>query len=67
MNLLTRQEAAKLLNISTSTLDSLKREGFIGFVQKSLCARVYFRPLDIDTYLARCSHPPRPQKHKKHT
>jgi len=61
MDLLTRQEAAKHLGISLVTLDEARMAGQIAFIQRKPCAKVFFREADLETFLARCTRPARPE------
>lgn len=60
-NLITRREAADLLRISLVTLDKLRAEGQLAYIQRTAMARVFFRMDDIEAYLTRTHHPARPR------
>lgn len=57
----SRQEAAKYLRISIKTLDELRKQRKISFVQHSPGGKVYFREEDLDAYLSRATHQARPE------
>lgn len=59
--LITRREAAKLLQVSLVTLDKLRFEGQLAYIQRAPTTRVYFRMQDIEAYIAYCHHPARPR------
>lgn len=60
MTLFTRNEAAQQLGVSTATLDLIRATGQIGYIQHRPGAKVWFRQSDLDTFLARSTHPPTP-------
>lgn len=55
-NLLTRQQAAKLLGISLTTLDSERRCGNLAYVQFKKHSKVWITKSAISDYLARGVH-----------
>lgn len=59
--LLTRQQAAEYLGVSLVTLDEARMAGQIAFIQRKPCAKVFFRAADLETFLARCTRPARPE------
>lgn len=59
-NLLTRKEAAARLGISLVTLDEERHGGHIAFIQRKPGGKVWITEAAIDEYLARATHPARP-------
>ena len=59
--LMTREQAAQQLGISTDTLDRLRKAGKIAFVQHVTGGKVWFSEQALAEFLARCTHPARPE------
>lgn len=59
--MLTRREAADLLQISLVTLDKLRHDGHLAYFQRAPMTRVFFRLDDIEAYITRYHHPARPR------
>lgn len=59
--LMTREQAAQQLGISTDTLDRLRKAGKISFVQHVTGGKVWFSEQALAEFLARCTHPARPE------
>lgn len=55
--LLTRLEAAERLGISHDTLDRLRMEGKIAYIQHKPGGKVQIPEDAIDEYIARATHP----------
>ena len=55
-NLISRKDAARMLGISTKTLDCARSKGLISYVQFVENGCVYFTQDAIDTYIAKCTH-----------
>ena len=60
-SLMTREQAALALGISTDTLDRLRKAGKIAFVQHVPGGKVWFSQRALDEFLARSTHPARPE------
>lgn len=60
MVLLTRDEAAAYLGISTQTLDAERAGGHIAYIQRKPGGKVWITEEAIAEYLARATHPARP-------
>ena len=60
--LYTRQETADLLGISLDTLDKERRAGRITYIQRTPGANVMFTDEAITEYIARITHPARPER-----
>ena len=60
--LLTRKEAAELLGISLTTLDTARNQGQIAFVQYVENGSVFFTESIIQEYIARSTHRTIPKK-----
>lgn len=58
--LLTRKEAAARLGISVITLDALRADGHLAYIQHKPCGKVWITEEAIEDYLARANHPVRP-------
>ena len=58
--LLTRLEAAERLGISHDTLDRLRKDGQIAYIQSAPGGRVRFTEEAINEYIARSTHPAQP-------
>lgn len=54
--LYTRKEAATILGISITTLDSARTNGAISFVQYVPNGCVYFTNEALQEYVAKCTH-----------
>lgn len=59
-NLLTREEAARMLGVSTDTLDRLRKRGSIAYIQHIPNGKVWFTEVAIAEYIARSTHAARP-------
>lgn len=59
-DLLTRKQAAERLGVSLVTLDEERAAGRIGYIQRAPGCKVYFRPSDLEAWLARNTHQPIP-------
>jgi len=59
--LLTRKEAAAKLGITVATLDSERVSGHIAYIQRKPGGKVWITEEAIAEYLARATHPARPQ------
>lgn len=60
--LYTRKDAAALLGISLTTLDTARTAGLITYVQYVDNGCVYFTESGIQEYIARCTHCAKPKK-----
>lgn len=58
--LLSVPEACQYLNIGRDKLDEERRAGRLGYVQSKPNARIFFRQQDLDAWILRSVHPPRP-------
>ena len=58
--LLTRQEAAEMLGISCDTLDRLRADRKIAYIQHKPGGKVWFTEDAIAEYLIRATHPAQP-------
>lgn len=58
--LLTRLEAAEMLGISHDTLDRLRAEGKIAYIQHKPGGKVWITEDAIAEYIARATHPAEP-------
>jgi len=56
--LIGRKDAAKKLGVSTATLDMIRSQGLIAFVQFVENGRVYFTEAGLQEYLAKSTHHP---------
>jgi predicted site-specific integrase-resolvase len=61
MVLLTREQAAQRLGISTDTLDRERREGRLAYIQRKMYGKVWIPEEAIADYLARAMHPVQPE------
>ena len=62
--LFTRKETAKLQGISLATLDTVRNNGQIAYIQYVDNGCVYFTEAGIQEYIARSTHRPNPKDHK---
>lgn len=62
MDLLTREEAAQRLRISTDTLDRLRKAGKIAYIQHVKGGKVWFTDDALREYVARTTHSAKPPK-----
>lgn len=60
--LLTRKEAAARLGITVDTLDAERRGGFLAYIQRKPGGKVWITEAAIEEYLARATHPARPER-----
>lgn len=60
--LLTRLEAAEMLGISHDTLDRLRMEGKLAYIQHKPGGKVWITEDAIMEYLARATHQARPAR-----
>ena len=58
--LLSRQEAAQRMGISTDTLDRERRAGQLAYIQRKPGGKVWISEDAITEYLARATHPAQP-------
>lgn len=65
--LITRREAAKILGISVSTLDTARNKGQISYVQYTPNGSVYFTNEGLLEYVAKCTYKAKPQEINKLT
>lgn len=61
MTLLTRKEAAARLGISVDLLDQERRTGRLAYIQRKPGSKVWITEEAITEYLARITHPARPE------
>lgn len=59
--LITRKEAAQMLGVSLSTLDTARTKGQISYVQYTPNGSVYFTTEGLHEYVAKCTHRAKPQ------
>lgn len=62
MVLLTRQEAAQRMGISTITLDRERQAGQLAYIQRKPGGKVWIPEYAISEYLARATHPVQPMQ-----
>lgn len=62
MELLTREEAAKRLGISVTTLDYERVAGNLEYIQRKRYGRVWITDEAIKAYLARGTHSAKPER-----
>ena len=60
--LLTRKEAAERLGISVDTLDAERKAGYLAYIQRKPGGKVWITEAAIAEYLARATHPARPER-----
>lgn len=60
--MLTRKEAAARLGISLETLDQLRRQGYLAYVQRRKGGKVWISEEAIAEYIARITHPATPER-----
>lgn len=60
--LLTRKQACERMGISHDTLDRLRKDGKIAYVQQSPNGRVWISEDAIAEYFARITHPAQPER-----
>lgn len=65
--MLTREEAAERLGMSVDTLDAERRGGHIAFVQRKKNGRVWISEDAIKDYIARATHPVKPEREAQPT
>lgn len=65
--LLTRKEAAARLGITVDTLDAERRGGFLTYIQRKPGGKVWITEAAIEEYLAKATHPARPERMVVHT
>ena len=56
----TRKDAAQILGISIDTLDQVRRDGLISYVQYVENGSVYFTETGLREFIARCTHRAKP-------
>lgn len=59
--LLTRKEASARLGISVKTLDEERTSGHLAYIQRKPGGKVWITEEAIAEYLARATHPARPE------
>lgn len=62
--LFTRKEAAELLGISITTLDTARNNGLISYVQYVPNGCVFFTSAGLQEYVAKCTHRAKPMEKK---
>lgn len=62
VKLLTRKEAAAKLGVSVVTLDTERMSGKLAYIQSKPNGRVWITEEAITEYLARSTHPARPER-----
>lgn len=62
LKLLTRSDAALRLGVSVVTVDRLRKAGKLGYIQYAQNGKVWITEDAIAEYIARSTHPARPQK-----
>ena len=65
--ILSRREAAETLGISEDTLDALRKEGLIAYIQHKPHGKVWITEEAIRDYLARATHPAVPVRQVRET
>lgn len=60
--MLTRKEAAVRLGVSLETLDQLRRQGHLTYVQHRKGGKVWISEDAIAEYIARITHPATPER-----
>ncbi len=60
--LIPRREAAERIGVGIYTLDALRKQGKIAYVQHVANGRVFFTETAIQEYLARVNHRARPSE-----
>ena len=60
--LLTRKEAANRLGVSVVTLDAERSAGRLAYIQSKPGGKVWITEVAIEEYLARATHPARPER-----
>lgn len=65
--MLTRKEAAARLGISLETLDQLRRQRYLSYVQHRKGGKVWITEAAIEEYISRITHPARPEKQAVNT
>ncbi len=60
--LLSRKEAAIRLGVNVSTLDAERYSGRLAYIQSKSGGKVWITETAIEEYLARATHPARPEK-----
>lgn len=60
--MLTRKETAARLGVSLETLDQLRRQGHLAYVQHRKGGKVWISEDAIAEYIARITHPAMPVK-----
>ena len=63
--LLTRQEAAERLGVSTVTLDAERASGRLAYIQRRPCCKVWISEEAVEEYLVRQTHRARPERIRK--
>lgn len=65
--MLTRKEAAEMLGVSPETLDTLRREGHLAYVQHKANGKVWITEDAIREYIARITHAAKPVRTVQNT
>ena len=60
--LIARKEAARLLGISVATLDTLRNNGDVTYIQYIPNGSVFFTEVGLQEYLAKCTHRAKPEE-----
>ena len=63
--LLTRQEAAERLGMTTNTLDAERISGRLAYIQRRPGCKVWITEAAIEEYLGRMTHRARPERTRK--
>ena len=58
--MMSRKEAAQRLGVSLETLDQLRRQGYLTYVQHCKGGKVWISEAAIAEYIARITHPATP-------
>lgn len=66
-NLMTRQEAAKILHISVATVDRLRMSGQLTYIQRTPGGKVWITWDAIEEYVSRITRPAIPERQARAT
>lgn len=58
----TRKEAAQILGIGLTALDSARMKGKISYIQYAPNGSIYFTDACLKEYVARCTHKAKPEE-----